>query len=236
MAILVPTFSQKKRSMKKFFGMVMFLVVMTVALAAAGLMFMDSPQKTLQSLVIRHADKLPLEYFGGRLFDQHCANCHDNPAMHAPTRAALSGFSKESIIVAMEFGKMQPMAAHLRQQERFLIATYLAGSALNTYDWIEILSSNTIDGPNGYPANGEEWTLALFSSDTSWITDGSLIPDDLPADYTPILVGQEFDENENVIGVVFVDISSISITAVPEPSSTALLGLGGLGLLLRRRR
>jgi polyvinyl alcohol dehydrogenase (cytochrome) len=136
MAILVPTFSQKKRSMKKFFGMVMFLVVMTVALAAAGLMFMDSPQKTLQSLVIRHADKLPLEYFGGRLFDQHCANCHDNPAMHAPTRAALSGFSKESIIVAMEFGKMQPMAAHLRQQERFLIATYLAGSAQNTYDWI----------------------------------------------------------------------------------------------------
>ena len=108
--------------------------------------------------------------------------------------------------------------------------------AVNTYDWIEILSSNTIDGPNGYPANGEEWTLALFSSDTSWITDGSLIPDDLPADYTPILVGQEFDENENVIGVVFVDISSISITAVPEPSSTALLGLGGLALLLRRRR
>ena len=31
-------------------------------------------------------------------------------------------------------------------------------------------------------------------------------------------------------------IREIDITVVPEPSSAALLGLGGLGLLLRRRR
>ena len=31
-------------------------------------------------------------------------------------------------------------------------------------------------------------------------------------------------------------IDNISITAVPEPSSTALLGLGALGLLIRRKR
>jgi hypothetical protein len=107
--------------------------------------------------------------------------------------------------------------------------------AVNTYDWIEVLGSNTIDGPNGYPADGEEWTLAMFS-DTSWITDGSLIPDDLPADYTPVLVGQEFDESENVIGVVFVDINSISITVVPEPSSSSIFALGCAALILRRRR
>lgn len=97
---------------------------------------MDSPKKTFQTLVLRHADKLPLEYFGERLFDKHCASCHDNPAMHAPTREALSGFSKESVLVAMEFGKMQPMAAGLAQSERFLIATYLAGSAPDTQEWI----------------------------------------------------------------------------------------------------
>jgi hypothetical protein len=108
--------------------------------------------------------------------------------------------------------------------------------AANTYDWIEILSSNTVDGVNGYPSDGEEWTLAFFSSDTSWITDGSLIPDNLPANYTPILVGQEFDVDENVIGVVFVDINSITFTAVPEPASVSLLGLGSIALLIRRKR
>ncbi len=31
-------------------------------------------------------------------------------------------------------------------------------------------------------------------------------------------------------------INAIELTAVPEPSSTALLGLGGLALILRRRK
>lgn len=33
-----------------------------------------------------------------------------------------------------------------------------------------------------------------------------------------------------------VDLASYTITTVPEPSSTALLGLGGLAILMRRRR
>lgn len=34
----------------------------------------------------------------------------------------------------------------------------------------------------------------------------------------------------------FLDAVSVSVTAVPEPSSVALLGLGGLTLILRRRK
>ena len=123
--------------MKKIFTLLLFALVAAILVAAASLLLMDAPGKTLESLVIRHADKLPLEYLGQRLFDKHCASCHDNPAMHAPTREALSGFSKESIMIALEFGKMQPMAAQLRRQERFLIATYLAGSAPDMDGWIE---------------------------------------------------------------------------------------------------
>ncbi|MFC5050874.1 PEP-CTERM sorting domain-containing protein [Rubritalea spongiae] len=37
-------------------------------------------------------------------------------------------------------------------------------------------------------------------------------------------------------GSAFWDDSTLSYTAVPEPSSTALLGLGGIALILRRRR
>ncbi len=89
-----------------------------------------------EAWVLRNAEHLPLARAGEYLFDTHCASCHDNPAMHAPTRDALSRLAKEDLMIAMEFGKMQPMAAHLSKQTRGLIAHYLAGSGANQYDWI----------------------------------------------------------------------------------------------------
>jgi polyvinyl alcohol dehydrogenase (cytochrome) len=121
--------------MKKVIKLLALLLVAIGLLAGASLLLVDSPMKTLESFAIRHADKLPLEYIGGKLFDKHCASCHDNPAMHAPSREALAGFSKETILIAQEFGKMQPMAAHLSKQERGLIAIYLAGTG-STDEWI----------------------------------------------------------------------------------------------------
>ena len=63
------------------------------------------------------------------------------------------------------------------------------------------------DGTGFWSAIGETY---LFTSDTLTITDTA----------TTFRSG----------------ISAIQITTVPEPSSTALLGLGGLALILRRRR
>ena len=122
--------------MKKFIAYLAVLLVVVLLAAVASVLLSDSPMKTLESMAIRHADKLPLEYLGEKLFDKHCASCHDNPAMHAPTREALSGFAKETVMVALEFGKMQPMAGHLSKQERGLIALYLAGTAPPD-TWIE---------------------------------------------------------------------------------------------------
>jgi len=131
--------------MRIFLTLFALLLLAVVLLIAGGLLLSDAPMKTLESLAIRHADKLPLAYLGERLFDQHCASCHDNPAMHAPSREALSGFSKETVMVALEFGKMQPMAAHLNKQERGLIAIYLAGSA-PADEWIDQHSCTTPAG------------------------------------------------------------------------------------------
>ena len=131
--------------MKKLFAIVM-LILLAAVVVAGGLLLSDDPAKKLESLAIRHADKLPLEYLGGKLFDKHCASCHDNPAMHAPTREALSGFAKETLVVAMEFGKMQPMAAHLSKQERGLIAIYLAGCA-PPETWLEDHRCTADPGP-----------------------------------------------------------------------------------------
>ncbi len=105
------------------------VVLMPLAAGALWWFTADNPGKAVESLAMRHADKLPLAYLGKRLFDRDCASCHDNPQMHAPTREALGGFSKESIVIAMEFGKMTPMAAHLNKTEKGLIAIYLAGTA-----------------------------------------------------------------------------------------------------------
>jgi polyvinyl alcohol dehydrogenase (cytochrome) len=120
---------------KKAITLLILLLAAIVLVAGGALLLSDSPAKTLESFAIRHADKLPLAYLGEKLFDEHCASCHDNPAMHAPSREALSGFSKETVMIALEFGKMQPMATHLSKQERGLIAIYLAGSA-PAEEWI----------------------------------------------------------------------------------------------------
>ncbi|MEZ7957082.1 MAG: PEP-CTERM sorting domain-containing protein [Rubritalea sp.] len=50
-------------------------------------------------------------------------------------------------------------------------------------------------------------------------------------DYYLIQFAQEED---GLAGTTSID--NFSITAVPEPSSTALLGLGGLALIMRRRK
>lgn len=93
-----------------------------------------------------------------------------------------------------------------------------------TYDWIEILGATTIDGAGGNPADGEEWTLAFFG-DAGWITDGSLIPDDLPATYTPVMLGIEFDVDENEVGIVWIDVSSVTVK-FSDPA-LRILGVSG---------
>ncbi|MDO8863320.1 PQQ-binding-like beta-propeller repeat protein [Haliea sp. E1-2-M8] len=127
-------------------------VLLLILLLSAGLAawlgsegFFQHPARTVETLAMRHADKLPLAYFGGRLYQQHCADCHQNPAMKAPTRQALGNLSREGIMVSLEFGKMQPMATHLSKQQRGLIALYLTDSAEGVYDWIDSIACTETD-------------------------------------------------------------------------------------------
>jgi hypothetical protein len=104
-----------------------------------------------------------------------------------------------------------------------------------TYDWIEILGS-TASGiclePGGEcepdeisPADGEEWTLAVFGP-TTWISDGSLIPDGLPDTPTTLIVGFEFDASGNEVGAIFAT-TSVSLA----PPAVSAMGPVGLWLL-----
>ena len=131
--------------MKKFLIVIVLLAV-GIWFGLGGRALIKDPAGTLEAFAVRHADMLPLERIGGYLFDKNCASCHDNPAMHAPTREALAGFSKETVMIALEFGKMQPMAAHLSKQERGLIAMYLAGTDTQSYDWVEAAQCTNTQG------------------------------------------------------------------------------------------
>lgn len=113
------------------------------------------------------------------------------------------------------------------------------------YDWIEILGSTTISiclqpgggcAPNEFlPADGEEWTLAIFA-DSGWFSDGSVIPDNLPATYSALLVGFEFDAAGVEVGSVFASVNSVTVSAVPVPAAAWLFGSGLLGLIGVARR
>lgn len=143
------------------------LLVLVVPPLAAALWWIsaDNPGKAVESLAMRHAEKLPLAYFGERLFNRDCASCHDNPQMHAPTREALGGFSKESIVIAMEFGKMTPMAAHLSKTEKGLIAIYLAGTAPASA-WVE---GHRCEQPAGEVATPYSLNWGLGSHNTRYV-------------------------------------------------------------------
>lgn len=131
--------------------LLLLLVLLAAGLwfALGGKAFLDNPMAALEAFAVRHADILPLERIGKNIFDNNCASCHDNPAMHAPSRVALGKFSKETLMIAMEFGKMQSMSAHLSKQERGLIAMYLAGTDTQSYDWVESAMCASQAGESG---------------------------------------------------------------------------------------
>ena len=136
----------------------LILLLLLLAGGATWLALQDSPMKTVEGLALQHADKLPLAFFGERLFDEHCASCHDNPQMHAPTREALAGFSLDSVMVALTFGKMQPMAANLSKIERGLISIYLTGSDTGQYEWLEQSACNAPASESAFTFSGD-WGL-----------------------------------------------------------------------------
>lgn len=120
-----------------------------------------------------------------------------------------------------------------------------------TYDWIELLGSTTVDvclipggcAPGEFsPADGEEWTLAFFG-DSSWFTDGSVIPDALPADVTALLVGVELDAFGDEVGFVFAtvndfttDLPTLPAASISAPGTTGLLALFLAAAAWTRRR
>jgi len=86
-------------------------------------------------------------------------------------------------------------------------------------------------------SNNEFYDVIINGNTTSFGNSGAA------DDYTDPLNGLLIAAGTNItfaargpLDSTHIRISSITVETVPEPSSTALLGLGGLGLIMRRRK
>ncbi|MGE9269230.1 MAG: PEP-CTERM sorting domain-containing protein [Verrucomicrobiales bacterium] len=81
----------------------------------------------------------------------------------------------------------------------------------------------------GWQVGATQLVALATDADDSYVTFTGITPTGTGGDE---IVLTTWDYNSNPVST----ISALTLTAVPEPSSTALLGLGALGLLARRRR
>jgi polyvinyl alcohol dehydrogenase (cytochrome) len=87
-----------------------------------------------------------------------CAICHEVPETKAPPTETLRRLPASQILMAMEFGKMQPQAAGLKQEQRVKLAKWLAAEEDGRRDaWI---AANACAGETPVAASGRQnWGL-----------------------------------------------------------------------------
>jgi virginiamycin B lyase len=79
----------------------------------------------------------PIMEQGSALYGQHCDSCHALAELKAPDLSTLQQMPFARIARALEFGMMMQQAAHLKPDERLMIAKFLsAGSSENRDEWI----------------------------------------------------------------------------------------------------
>ena len=116
-----------------------------------------------------------------------------------------------------------------------------------------LLASDYQDGTkimDDFVTTAQEATFANYSLDstgeanllsylqTNWVEDDFVIIT-LKSDQADMIMGEDSDANYNFGGATTYSAGALDAqltVTVPEPSSTGLLGLGGLGLILRRKR
>lgn len=96
---------------------------------------------------------------GKQLYQQHCAGCHEDPAVKAPRPAAMAQVDAATIMMAMEFGRMQPQAAHLTKAEKVLIAAHLSPQDPAVDEWMQThqCEGNTATLTKGSPIISGNW-------------------------------------------------------------------------------
>ena len=109
--------------------------------------------------------------------------------------------------------------------------------------WYEVkVDATFVDGANNdavryqvLDANGNSLMDSTIGSWEGYYTDPNIGPEDYPGPIASNRITWGLANTPGVAGV-YIDDMSMAVSAVPEPASMALLALGGLTLLRRKRR
>lgn len=71
---------------------------------------------------------------GRKIYDDHCAACHDGTVKKAPERQMVGLMTPEAIVASLTKGLMSEQGSNLTERQRILVAEYLAGAPLGTDD------------------------------------------------------------------------------------------------------
>jgi hypothetical protein len=110
-----------------------------------------------------------------------------------------------------------------------------AGSAIRAFLGTNTLNSQTID-PELFPTGTQTLTVVLNTTAAQWsaewfLGNTSIAEAAFAVDTNPTINYVGFGRNDGA----GIDLSSFSLTMIPEPSAALLGGLGLLALLRRRR-
>jgi len=109
-----------------------------------------------------------------------------------------------------------------------------AADLYNGYGYFEVVSRDGGYGYNKIPTFNTELGNPTYSQNIAGTWEHFVIP--LTGIYQPIraITFQDYnDASRNINGTVTIQIDNLTLTPVPEPSTTALLGLGLCGALIR---
>ncbi|WP_460225293.1 outer membrane protein assembly factor BamB family protein [Aurantivibrio infirmus] len=82
---------------------------------------------------------------GQAIYDNTCAACHNNPeATKSPALSTLKSMRSETLLYAIDKGKMQTQASTLSAQEKAVLVDFLAGNDDSTdQDWVSSMMCGT---------------------------------------------------------------------------------------------
>lgn len=97
----------------------------------------EDGQPTLIRVTPQRSEGVKAAKKGAELYQAHCATCHANPEVKAPTLATLNRMTVSRILQSLEFGRMQVQGSLMSAEDRFLVASYLAAPGGEQRDaWI----------------------------------------------------------------------------------------------------